>query len=233
MTFKSEYCQKHCNTPRRPNKIHALHELPPKSRPIDLPDRPKLLRNRDIAKVSLNACAAYARRNYRMFTITIEQIDRYLSQPDTPELLDPKSLLPEEIRDFWDVFSPKEAEKLPPHRSHDHDIRLLDGKTPPFGPLYPMSREELKALKEWLEENLRKGFIRPSSSPAASPVLFVKKPDRGLRFCVDYRGLNNILVKDRYPLPLVKESLNNLKGMKYFSKVDIIAAFNNVRMKEG
>ena len=96
-----------------------------------------------------------------------------------------------------------------------------------------MSREELKALKEWLEENLQKGFIRPSSSPAASPVLFVKKPDGGLRFCVDYRGLNNISVKDRYPLPLVKESLNNLKGMKYFSKIDIIAAFNNVRMKEG
>jgi hypothetical protein len=63
--------------------------------------------------------------------------------------------------------------------------------------------------------------------------LFVKKPDGGLRFCVDYRGLNNISVKDRYPLPLVKESLNNLKGMKYFSKVDIIAAFNNVRIKEG
>ena len=88
-------------------------------------------------------------------------------------------------------------------------------------------------MKEWLEENLRKGFVRPSSSPAASPVLFVKKPDGGLRFCVDYRGLNNVSVKDRYPLPLVKESLNNLKGIKYFSKVNIIAAFNNVRIKEG
>ncbi|RAQ93876.1 retrotransposon nucleocapsid protein [Stemphylium lycopersici] len=162
-----------------------------------------------------------------MFTVTIEQIDRYLAQPDNPESPNLEALLPAEIRDFWDVFSPKEAEKLPPHRSHDHDIRLLEGKTPPFGPLYPMSREELKALKEWLEENLRKGFIRPSSSPAASPVLFVKKPDGGLRFCVDYRGLNNISVKDRYPLPLVKESLNSLKGMKYFSKIDIIAAFNN------
>ncbi|KAI1676227.1 reverse transcriptase [Pyrenophora tritici-repentis] len=96
-----------------------------------------------------------------------------------------------------------------------------------------MSREELIALREWLEENLRKGFIRPSSSPAASPVLFVKKPDGGLRFCVDYRGLNHISVKDRYPLPLIKESLNNLKGMRYFSKIDIVAAFNNVRIKEG
>ena len=96
-----------------------------------------------------------------------------------------------------------------------------------------MSCNELQALKAWLEENLKKGFIRPSSSAAASPVLFVKKPDGSLRFCVDYRGLNNISVKDRYPLPLTKESLNNLKGMKYFTKIDIISAFNNIRIKEG
>ena len=96
-----------------------------------------------------------------------------------------------------------------------------------------MSRDELSALKEWLQENLKKGFVRPSSSPAASPVLFVKKPGGGLRFCVDYRALNNITVKDRYPLPLVKETLNNLKGMKYFSKVNIIAAFNEIRIKDG
>ena len=111
--------------------------------------------------------------------------------------------------------------------------RVIDGKTPPFGPLYAMSRNELQALKAWLEKNLKKGFIRPSSSAAASPVLFVKKADGSLRFCVDYRGLNNISVKDRYPLPLTKESLNNLKGMKYFTKIDIISAFNNIRIKEG
>jgi hypothetical protein len=96
-----------------------------------------------------------------------------------------------------------------------------------------MSRDELKALKEWLEENLRKRFVRSSLLAAASPVLFVKKPDRGLWFCVDYWGLNNALIKDWYLLPLIKESLNNLKGIKFFLKVDIIAAFNNVRVKKG
>ena len=150
--------------PRKSNKIHALHELPPKARPIDLPDRPGPLKGRDIAKVSLNAYAAYARRNYELFTVTIEQINHYLTQLDTPGTTNQEALLPEEIRDFQDVFSPKEAERLPPHRSHDHEIRLIEGKTPPFGPLYPMSRNELTALKEWLEENLRKGFVRPSSS---------------------------------------------------------------------
>jgi hypothetical protein len=88
-------------------------------------------------------------------------------------------------------------------------------------------------LREWLDENLKKGFIRPSSSPVTSPVLFVKKPGGGLRLCMDYRALNEISVKDRYPLPLIKETMNGLEGMKFFTKIDIISAFNNVRMKEG
>jgi len=96
-----------------------------------------------------------------------------------------------------------------------------------------MSRTELETLKDWLDENLKKGFIRPSSSTVASPVLFVKKPGGGLRLCIDFRAVNNISMKDRYPLPLIKETLNNLQGMKWFSKIDIISAFNNVRMKEG
>lgn len=78
-----------------------------------------------------------------------------------------------------------------------------------------MSRNELIVLKNWLKENLQKGFIQPSSSPAASPVLLVKKPGRGLRFCVDYQARNNISVKNRYPLHLTEEFLNNLRGMKY------------------
>jgi hypothetical protein len=145
---------------------------------------------------------------------------------------EPRDLLPEELKDYADVFSPKEAEKLPSHRNYDHNIRLQEGKTPPFGLLYPISRNELIALKEWLEKNLRKGFIRSSSSSAVSPVSFVKKADGGLRFCVDYRKLNNIFVKNRYPLPLIKKSLNNLKGMKYFTKINIVFVFNNIRMKK-
>ena len=85
----------------------------------------------------------------------------------------------------------------------------------------------------WLDKNLQKGFIRPSASPVASPVLFVKKPGGGLRLCIDFRALNNVSVKDRYPLPLTTETLNNLQGMKFFTKIDIISAFNNVRMKSG
>jgi hypothetical protein len=131
------------------------------------------------------------------------------------------------------VFSLKEVEKLLPHQPYDHDIKLKGGQTPLWGLLYPMLRVQLTALKEWLEENLQKGFIRPSSSPASSPVLFIAKPDGSLRLCMDYCRLNAVSKKDRYPLPLTKETLNSLKGMKYFLTVDIVAAFNNIYIKKG
>ncbi|KAG0153712.1 hypothetical protein PDIDSM_2367 [Penicillium digitatum] len=206
--------------------------LPVKSRPRNLPARPTGLEKRDIAAVSLAACAAYARKKYSMFAITTADIETALN-PKTDTEPDPVSALPEEFRDFAEVFSPKEAERLPPHRSYDHKMVLQEDKPLPFGPLYPMSRNELEVLKDWIEDNLRKGFIRPSSSPAASPVLFVKKPGGGLRFCVDYRAPNAITVKVTLPLPLTKETLNNLKGMKFFTKIDIISAFNNLRIAKG
>jgi transposase InsO family protein len=227
LRFNSPYCQQHCSMPELPSKVTAMHTVPAKIRQRLSPPGP--LSQRDIFPISLRAASMYARRtNVKLFAVTIAQIKQMLSESNRPE-----PALPPEIADFSDVFSPKEADKLPPHRPGDHHIQLKEGSTLPFGPLYGMSREELKTLKEWLEENLQKGFIRPSSSPVASPVLFVKKPDGGLRFCVDYRALNNITVKDRYPLPLIKESLNNLAGMRYFSKIDIISAFNNIRIREG
>jgi hypothetical protein len=88
-------------------------------------------------------------------------------------------------------------------------------------------------LRKTLTEFLGKGFIRVSHSPAAAPVLFVRKPGGGLRFCVDYRGLNQIIRKDRYPLPLIYETLRNISKAKWFTKFDVIAAFHNIRIAEG
>jgi hypothetical protein len=96
-----------------------------------------------------------------------------------------------------------------------------------------LSRTELEALRKWLEENLSKGFIRVSSSPAGAPILFVKKGDGSLRLCVDYRGLNEGTIKNRYPLPLLHETLLRLQKAKYFTKLDIHGAYNLVRMAEG
>jgi hypothetical protein len=182
-TFDSEYCRKYYNTPARPIKIKALHDVPTKARPHNLPFRPPEFRHLNIAKMLLKACTMYSRRNCQLFTVIIKNINRYLQNASPPE---PRDLLSEELKDYADVFSPKEAKKLPLYRNYDHNIRLQEGKTPPFGPLYPMFRNKLIALKKWLEKNLHKGFIRSSSSSAAFFVLFVKKADKDLRFYVDY-----------------------------------------------
>jgi len=122
---------------------------------------------------------------------------------------------------------------LPPYRPYDHLIPLVDGKTPPYGPMHGMSRMELEALKKYRQENLTKSFICHSSSPAGAPVLFVTKADGSLRLCVDYRGLNEITVKNRYPLPLIQETLARLSKAKWFTKLDLRRAYNLVRIAEG
>ena len=233
MTFNSDYCRDNCNTPLRPSRVHAVPDVPPKDRPENVirpvTESVPVPRKANLRPISLRAMSMHARRGLTVYQVTLEQVENALKEKTE----DPAVKLPVELKDYRDVFSPKEAEKLPPHRPYDHNIKLEDGKIPPWGPLYPMSRVQLATLKEWLEENLRKGFIRPSSSPASSPVLFVSKPDGSLRLCMDYRGLNAVSEKDRYPLPLTKETLNSLKGMKYYLKIDIVAAFNNIRIKGG
>ena len=147
--------------------------------------------------------------------------------------------LPKQVREFAHLFADNnEADELPPLRgSSDHAINLRqeNGKpmTPPWGPLYNMSREELLVLRKTLTDLLRKGWIRPSSSAAAAPVLFAKKPNGGLRLCVDYRGLNAITVPDRYPLPLFKETLRQLPKARWFTKLDVKSAFHRIRIREG
>ena len=124
--------------------------------------------------------------------------------------VDSATLLPKLYTAFLDVFSRKEADTLPKHGPYDHAIHLKEGTQAPASALYSMSRDKALKLCQYLDENLSKGFIRASRSDAAAPVLFMKKPRGGLRFCVDYRGLNAITVKNRYPLPLISETLNRL-----------------------
>ncbi len=121
---------------------------------------------------------------------------------------------------FSDVFCPKQASKLPPYRPWDCAIDLLPGEPVPRGRIYPLSIPEQKAMEEYIEEALQQGYVRPSTSPAASSFFFVAKKDGGLRPCIDYRGLNKITVKFRYPLPLVPAALEQLRGARFFSKLD-------------
>lgn len=142
-------------------------------------------------------------------------------------------IVPKEYHQYLDVFDKKSANMLPEHRSFDHHIPLEEGKNPPFGPIYNLSEKELEALCEYLDENLKKGFIRLSKSPAGAPILFVKKKDGSLRMCIDYWGINKITIKNRYPLPLITELLDRLKSAKAFAKIDLWGAYNLLRIKAG
>ena len=149
------------------------------------------------------------------------------------DILDPKMKLPEYLHKWAKVFSKPSADKLPPHRPEDHEIKLHPDAKLPFKRAYGMTRDELEATKKYVDEHLVKNFIRTSKSPVASPVILVKKPGGGLRFCVDYRALNAITIKNRYPIPQIRETLDRLCKAKFYTKLDIIAAFNNLRVKEG
>lgn len=172
----------------------------------------------------------------KVFAASMKDIEKALRPK---EQLDAAALLPKHYHEFLPVFDIKEASSLPAHRPGiDHQIPLEtdpggNEKAVPWGPLYNMSREELLVLRKTLTELLDKGFIRMSKSSAAAPVLFAKKPGGGLRFCVDYRALNAITKKDRYPLPLIKETLASLSKTKWLTKMDVSAAFHRIRMAKG
>lgn len=147
------------------------------------------------------------------------------------ETSDTSSNIPTQCKEFGNVFEKKNADILPEHRPYDCAIDLEEGAQPPFGPIYNLSQNELAALREYIDENLAKNFIRHSKSPAGAPILFVKKKDGSLRMCVDYHGLNKITVKIRYPLPLISGLLDQLGQAKIYTKIDLRGAYNLVRIK--
>ncbi|KAI0997341.1 hypothetical protein K3495_g10844 [Podosphaera aphanis] len=150
--------------------------------------------------------------------------------------------LPDEIKSYMELFLDDDLSKgsaLPSNRPGvDTNIKLKQDdngqdKDLPWGPLYGMSRDELLVSRKTLTELLDKNWIRSSSSPERAPVLFIKKPQGGLRFCVDYRALNAITERDQYPLPLIRETLRLVANAIWVSKIDVRAAFHRLRIAEG
>ncbi|KAJ3009535.1 hypothetical protein NUW54_g2750 [Trametes sanguinea] len=134
--------------------------------------------------------------------------------------------VPSEYHEFANVFSKKKADTLPEHWPYGLKITLGEGKVLPLGLIYSLSQVELHILREYIEENLCSGFIRPSNLPCRAPVLFIKKKDGSLRLCVDYRGLNKITWKDRYPLPLVSDLLDTTRKAWIYTKINLQHAYN-------
>jgi len=140
--------------------------------------------------------------------------------------------VPFEYEDLKNVFERAENLILSNHGPYDHVIDLKSEKKPPFGLLYNLSVTELSTLQEYLKQNLEKKMICYSISSAASPLLFTLKKNGELCSCVDYWVLNNITIKNQYPLSLISEALNRLQGAKIFTKLNVKNAYNQIRIKE-
>ena len=256
-TFNSDHCMAECLRHRRPVTVRSTDAG------TAAPSSPSTSKYGDIAEISAYAFTKLAERRgnrvVAMWPDDFERLDQGKDHGADPGFTtDVAAISPEDYEKFYqklrktpltreelqrkvpkdyhpwlDVWSPVEANKLPPHRPIDHTIKLQEGAVPPAKRAYGMSRDQAAVVKAYIDEMLGKGYIRPSTSPYAAPVLIVQKPDGGLRICVDYRALNALTVKNRNAPPLIRETMAKLCQAKVFTKFDIIAAFNEIRMAKG
>jgi len=138
---------------------------------------------------------------------------------------------PEWLSEYDDVF-PEELTEMPPEREVDHEIELVPGAQPTSNRAYKMSVPEAIELKEQLRQLLEQGFARPTVSPWGAPVLFQKKKDGTFRLSIDYRGLNQLTIKNKYPIPRIDELLDQLHGTQVFTKIDLKSGYYQIRIKE-
>lgn len=145
-----------------------------------------------------------------------------------------KTHVPAEYHKYGDVFSKTKSERMPARKPYDHAIEFENGMTLPRpAKLYSLSPEERNSLDQWIQEHEGKGYIRKSKSPIAAPVFFVKKKDGGLRLVQDYRKLNEITTKNRYPIPRINDLVNSLSQSTIFTKLDLRWGYNNIRIRKG
>ena len=139
--------------------------------------------------------------------------------------------LPQVVCEYEDVF-PDELPGLPLHRDVDFIIELHPGTSPISMTPHRMAPVELQELKVQIQDLLDKGFIRPSTSPWGAPVLFAKKKDKTLRLCIDYRQLNRVTIKNRYPLLRIDDLFDQLRGAQVYSKIDLHTGYHQLRVRE-
>ncbi len=137
------------------------------------------------------------------------------------------------LSEYTDIFPEELSKGLPPKRTNkDFEIELKEGPKPIKQGLYRMSHTELAKIKKQVEYLIKMGFVRPSKSPSASPVLFVSNKDGSLRFCVDYRAPNRFTVKNSYPLPRIDTLMDRIGSAQYFSTIDLRSGYDKMRIAE-
>jgi hypothetical protein len=169
------------------------------------------------------------RKNVNLFSVILKDVKKHLEKHNKSDIVI-KDVLFSEYHEFLDVFDKKAFNTLASHRFYDHKIVLKKNVIFDYISLYKMFEEELKIVKKYFEDNLKKNFIVASRSFFASSVMFMKKTNESLRFCVDYRKFNQLIKKNKYSLSLIEETLAHLSKTKYFIKLDIRQTFHRIRI---
>jgi hypothetical protein len=171
---------------------------------------------------AVQVCRLYKNsENVRAFQIAVRDC-----KGDNP--VQPSAAIQYLVEEYSDLSQPRVS--LPPQRNIAHTIPLEPGHKPPFRPIYRLSPLELTEVEHQVSELLQQGLIQPSSSPFGAPVLFVTKKDGSLRMCIDYRGLNKITIKNKYPLPRMDQLMDSLSGAKVFTSLDLQSGYHQIRI---
>ncbi len=171
------------------------------------------------------------RKNVNLFSVILKNVEKHLKKHSKSNTV-MKDVLSSKYHEFLNVFDKKAFNIFISHRFYDHKIVLKKDAIFEYTSLYKMFEEELKIVKKYLEDNLEKRFIIASRSSFASSVMFMKKTNESLKFCVDYKKLNQLTKKNRYSLSLIDETLTHLEKTKYFTKLNIRQAFHRIRIAD-
>ena len=142
-------------------------------------------------------------------------------------------MVPRKFLKWRKVFGKVKSERMPTRKVWDYAIDLKETFKPRKERIYPLSKNKREEVQNFVEDQLRKGYIRLSKSPQTLPVFFIRKKDGSKRMVMDYHNLNDQIVKNNYPLPLITDLIDNMGSKKIFTKMDLRWGFNNVRIKEG
>ena len=210
---------------KKPKPKTTMEELPDEE---ELKNRTLYPTNEDLNALLLELIEESIQINKVTITMELAAEENWKKEEKTDE-----ELVPQEYHGYLDVFSKEKAAWFPESRSGDHKIKIKEGFEPKSFKNYNLTPAEQLELDKFLKENLEKGYIRPSQSPMASPFFFISKKDGKLQPCQDYCYLNNWTIKNSYPLPLISDILDKLKGAKYCTKLDVWWEYNNIRICKG
>ncbi|GAA5916771.1 hypothetical protein JCM5296_001318 [Sporobolomyces johnsonii] len=263
VSFHSPFCAEHClpapastiALPIHPTLVTAQTDLPSPPPPSHAKPRPSCpdistpspltpaTPSPSVHIVSAAAAKLALRQGAAAFVLRAAGAVEHLRvaaaslRADVPPAKDESAHLrtqvPSKYHEWLDVFSKTRADSLPEHRRYDLKIDLELDKNVPASRIYPLSAAELDVLADYIDSHLKSGFIRPSKSPVGAPILFIKKKDGSLRLCVDYHNLNSVTIKNKYPLPLIDETLDRLSGAQFFTKLDLRNGYHQLRIAEG